>query len=246
MFVCRDRLLKHLNKDTPTHIYIYIHTHIEGVSPRTFPPCNLQTTPLIGVLRHATTHECSIQVSKKKKKKKRSVHDSWGHNTVRRYDRDDGGIPAQGTTKYECSRCGHTRGLRSRESHLDRIVVTTSGRQDVGWGHVAEQMLRTRRRAESEQQPSALDIGELHDFPKLRSATADRHAACSPAWLDTVPATRAFSPQIATNLLQWFNCSRLPRSSFGCPKPRHPAHAGCPRPAGHRVQGWQRYDRPRR
>eukprot|EP00439_Symbiodinium_sp_Y106_P085965 s33_g30.t1 len=31
----------------------------------------------------------------------------------------------------------------------DRIVVTTSVRQDVGWGYVAEQMLCTRRRAES-------------------------------------------------------------------------------------------------
>ena len=44
----------------------------------------------------------------------------------------------------------------------DRIVVTTSARQDVSWGHV----LCTRRRAESEQEPGALDIRELHEFPK--------------------------------------------------------------------------------
>ncbi|OLQ07492.1 hypothetical protein AK812_SmicGene9090 [Symbiodinium microadriaticum] len=48
----------------------------------------------------------------------------------------------------------------------DRIVVTASVRQDVGWGYVAEQMLCTRRCAESEQKPGALDIGELHELPK--------------------------------------------------------------------------------
>ena len=34
----------------------------------------------------------------------------------------------------------------------------------VGWEYVSEQMLCARRRTESEQQPHALEIGELHDL----------------------------------------------------------------------------------